>query len=103
MAAKIADTFDNPPSRPKRPAPIMNRDFVKLHMIIAVWGLTAILGKAIDLPALEIVLYRTAIAAACLMLILRRAAAIPLGIDHPAAGPYGDLVTRLRALHREHG
>ena len=58
----------------------MKRDFLKLHLIIMLWGFTAILGKVIDMPALEVVLYRTTIAAACLLLMLRRAAGVSLGI-----------------------
>ena len=49
----------------------MNPDFVKLHVIIVLWGFTAVLGKMIDLPALEIVLFRTVIASTCLALVLR--------------------------------
>ena len=54
----------------------MNPDFIKLHSIIVLWGFTAILGKIIDLPALEVVLYRTIIAAVCLALMLRGGAAV---------------------------
>lgn len=40
------------------------RDYLQLHLIILLWSLTAILGKLITLPALDMVVWRTAIAAA---------------------------------------
>jgi len=36
-----------------------------LHLVIAAWAFTAILGKLISLPALDMVVWRTAIAAVC--------------------------------------
>lgn len=39
------------------------KDFVKLHLIVGIWGFTAILGELIALPAVEIVFFRTALAA----------------------------------------
>lgn len=38
-------------------------DYLKLHFIVFLWGFTAILGKLITLPPVEMVLYRTFIAA----------------------------------------
>ncbi len=35
------------------------KDYALLHFIVFIWGFTAILGKLIHLPALEIVTYRT--------------------------------------------
>ena len=35
------------------------RDYLLLHFIVFIWGFTAILGKLIQIPALELVLYRT--------------------------------------------
>ena len=55
----------------------MPRDFLKLHFIIVLWGFTAVLGKLIDLAAVELVALRTAIAAAALALILRQRARVP--------------------------
>jgi drug/metabolite transporter (DMT)-like permease len=49
----------------------MPRDFLKLHFIIILWGFTAVLGHLIDLPAVELVAWRTAIAAAALALVVR--------------------------------
>lgn len=39
------------------------RDFLLLHLVVLAWGFTAILGKLIHLPPLELVLWRTALAA----------------------------------------
>lgn len=39
------------------------RDYLMLHFIVMIWGFTAILGLLISLPALELVFYRTLIAA----------------------------------------
>jgi hypothetical protein len=38
-------------------------DYVKLHFIVFLWGFTAILGLLVKIPAIEMVIYRTAIAA----------------------------------------
>lgn len=56
----------------------MPRDFLKLHFIIILWGFTAVLGKLIDLPSVELVALRTGIAAIALLLIQRRRARVPL-------------------------
>ena len=40
------------------------RDYLMLHFIVMIWGFTAILGLLISLPSLELVFYRTLIAAA---------------------------------------
>jgi len=53
------------------------RDYVKLHFIVFLWGMTAILGRAIDLPAVEVVTYRVGMAAAVLAVIMRRGLRIP--------------------------
>jgi drug/metabolite transporter (DMT)-like permease len=37
-------------------------DYLKLHFIVFLWGATAILGKLISIPAVEMVFYRTLIA-----------------------------------------
>ena len=39
------------------------RDYLHLHLVILAWGFTAILGKLIALPPVEVVLWRTALAA----------------------------------------
>ncbi len=40
----------------------MNKDYLKLHFIVFIWGFTAILGKLITIPSLELVFYRTGMA-----------------------------------------
>jgi drug/metabolite transporter (DMT)-like permease len=45
-------------------------DYVKLHFIVFLWGFTAILGKLISIPTVEMVFYRTLIAATALGLLL---------------------------------
>jgi drug/metabolite transporter (DMT)-like permease len=44
---------------------------LKLHIIVFILGFTAILGKLINLPAVNIVCYRTLIAFFCLFIILK--------------------------------
>jgi drug/metabolite transporter (DMT)-like permease len=38
------------------------KDFLKLHFIVFLWGFTAILGNGMQIPAAEVVLYRTVMA-----------------------------------------
>ncbi len=38
-------------------------DYVKLHFLVFLWGFTAILGKLVSIPAVEMVFYRTLLAA----------------------------------------
>ncbi|MBD8487901.1 DMT family transporter [Echinicola sp. CAU 1574] len=38
------------------------KDYLMLHLIVLIWGFTAILGLLISIPAVEIVFYRTLIA-----------------------------------------
>lgn len=45
--------------------------YLKLHFIVFIWGFTAILGKLISIPVVEVVFYRTAIAAIALFIILK--------------------------------
>lgn len=44
-------------------------DQLKLHGVVLAWGLTAVIGVLIHLPALELVVWRTALAAAALSVI----------------------------------
>lgn len=60
--------------------PTKQQDFLKLHFVIFLWGFTAVLGKLIELPSLQIVLLRSGIAALALLLFLGRAAAIRSGL-----------------------
>ncbi|WP_395743401.1 DMT family transporter [Prosthecobacter sp.] len=41
------------------------RDYVQLHLVVLAWGFTAILGKLILLPPVDVVVWRTALAAFC--------------------------------------
>jgi len=47
------------------------RDYLLLHLVILAWGFTAILGKLIALPPVELVLWRTALAAGGFALLAR--------------------------------
>lgn len=47
------------------------KDFLELHFIIFLWGFTAILGKLISIPAVELVAIRTLIAFLSLALIIK--------------------------------
>ncbi|UYZ57511.1 DMT family transporter [Hymenobacter latericus] len=48
----------------------MLKDYLRLHFIVFLWGFTAILGKLISLPPVELVFYRTLIAAVGLAVLL---------------------------------
>lgn len=39
------------------------RDYLQLHFLVFLWGFTAILGKLVSIPAVEMVFYRTLLAA----------------------------------------
>ncbi len=45
-------------------------DYLKLHFIVFLWGFTAILGKFITLPAVEMVLLRTLLAAFGMVVVM---------------------------------
>jgi len=47
------------------------RDYIRLHFVVWIWGFTAILGALITIPAVEIVFYRTLIAAIALYVLLK--------------------------------
>lgn len=49
----------------------MVKDYLWLHLVVLIWGFTAILGLLISLPAVEIVFYRTLLASAGLYLLLK--------------------------------
>src|SRR5688572_27173931 len=42
---------------------VTTTDYVKLHFVVFLWGFTAILGKLVSIPAVEMVFYRTLLAA----------------------------------------
>jgi drug/metabolite transporter (DMT)-like permease len=46
------------------------KDYIKLHVLVFLWGFTAILGKLITIPAMEMVFYRTVLAAMGMAFIL---------------------------------
>ncbi|MDH5397573.1 MAG: DMT family transporter [Cyclobacteriaceae bacterium] len=46
------------------------KDNLKLHFLVLIWGFTAILGKLISIPSVEIVFYRTLLSAIGLGLLL---------------------------------
>ncbi|BDC98086.1 DMT family transporter [Persicobacter psychrovividus] len=46
------------------------KDYLLLHFIVFVWGFTAVLGKLITLPAVEIVFYRTLVASVTMLALL---------------------------------
>jgi len=55
------------------------RDYFKLHFIVFLWGFTAVLGKLISIPPVEMVFYRTLLAAigmAVLMIFLKKSFAV---------------------------
>lgn len=47
------------------------RDYLKLHLVVVAWGFTAILGKLIDMPAVEMLVWRTVLAALGFGLVAR--------------------------------
>ena len=42
---------------------VTTTDYVKLHFVVFLWGFTAILGKLVTIPAVEMVFFRTLLAA----------------------------------------
>ncbi|MFM2169190.1 MAG: hypothetical protein RIS79_3561 [Verrucomicrobiota bacterium] len=48
------------------------RDYVLMHVVVAAWGFTAILGKWITLPAVDVVIWRTGLAALVFALLALR-------------------------------
>ena len=48
----------------------MLKDYLKLHFIVLLWGFTAILGKLLTVPPVELVFWRTLLAAAGLAVLL---------------------------------
>lgn len=46
------------------------RDYLHLHFLVVIWGFTAILGLLISIPAVEMVFYRTLLAACGLAIVL---------------------------------
>jgi drug/metabolite transporter (DMT)-like permease len=48
----------------------MLKDYLRLHFIVLLWGFTAILGKLISVPPVELVFWRTLLAASGLAVLL---------------------------------
>jgi drug/metabolite transporter (DMT)-like permease len=46
------------------------RDYFKLHFIVFLWGFTAVLGKLISIPPVEMVFYRTLLAAIGMVVLM---------------------------------
>lgn len=50
------------------------RDYLNLHFLVFLWGFTAVLGKLVSIPSVEMVFYRTLLAAAgmaALIIVMR--------------------------------
>lgn len=64
------------------------RDYLRLHFVILLWGITAVLGNLIELSATQLVLYRSVMAALLLAGLLGRDARVDtqLGIRLLANG-----------------
>ena len=45
-------------------------DYLKLHFIVFLWGFSAILGKLVTIPAMEMILYRTLLAALGMIIVI---------------------------------
>ncbi|MBN8577280.1 MAG: DMT family transporter [Cytophagales bacterium] len=46
------------------------RDYLHLHFLVFLWGFTAVLGKLISIPSVEMVFYRTLLAAVGMALVM---------------------------------
>lgn len=45
-------------------------DYLKLHFIVFLWGFSAVLGKLVSIPAMEMILYRTLLAALGMIIVI---------------------------------
>ena len=48
-----------------------SRDYLELHFLVLLWGITAILGVLISIPPVELVFYRTFLSAIFLVIIIK--------------------------------
>jgi len=48
--------------QPHSSSPAAIQDYLHLHFIVLIWGFTAILGRLVTIPAVELVFYRTLLA-----------------------------------------
>jgi drug/metabolite transporter (DMT)-like permease len=62
---------------------VTTTDYLKLHFIVFLWGFTAVLGKLVTIPSVEMVFYRTLLAAIGMgaLIILVRGSFHVKGID----------------------
>ncbi len=58
----------------------MVRHYLTLHLLVLIWGFTAILGMSIEIPSVEVVFYRTLIACVVLLgyILIRRKKLTPI-------------------------
>ncbi len=61
------------------------RDYLKLHLVVVAWGFTAILGKLIDMPPVEMLVWRTVLAALGFWFVARWQK-VNLQLTHAQAG-----------------
>jgi len=47
------------------------KDYLQLHFVVLIWGFTAILGELISIPSVELVFWRTLIAAAGVFMLIK--------------------------------
>ena len=81
-----AHQFDDFVQRPKQSLGVLRlmKDYFKLHFIVLLWGFTAILGKLLTVPPVELVFWRTGLAALGLAgLLLARG--LPVRVEKAAA------------------
>jgi drug/metabolite transporter (DMT)-like permease len=60
------------------------RDYLQLHFLVFLFGFTAVLGKLVSVPSVEMVFYRTLLAAigmGVLMVAIRKSFHVPRGTD----------------------
>jgi drug/metabolite transporter (DMT)-like permease len=64
-------------------APSTFKDYLLLHFIVLIWGVTSILGLLISLPSLELVFYRTLLAAigVAVLMIFRKESLLVAPLD----------------------
>ena len=74
------------------------KDIIFLHFIILIWGFTAIIGLFIDLMPVEIVFYRTGLAALLLVLVIY-SSRLSFGLDSRASLLKAIIVGLLMSVH----
>ncbi|NQW27331.1 MAG: EamA family transporter [Flammeovirgaceae bacterium] len=74
------------------------KDIIFLHFIILIWGFTAIIGLFIDLMPVEIVFYRTGLAALLLVLVIY-SSRLSFGLDSRVSLLKAIIVGLLMSVH----